>query len=388
MAAVTMPHVMRMRFYLHEITALFEIRHDPLSRLVSIQPRIRERPFVHRSVVVHHANDFEGMSLSDLEVVGVVRGRDFHAARSEIHIHVLVRHHGNLSVRQRQEQRLADQMRIPFIRGVDGYRRIAQHGFGASGGDDDFPAAVRRGIADMPKRSCFLGVLHLRVRKRRLTAGTPIDNSVPAINQALIVKVDERLPHRAGALFVHRERLSRPIAGRAHSALLERDAPAVLLRPLPRALQKALSAHVGLGEPILLHLLHDLDLRRNRSVVVARKPQRRIALHALEAYERILHRRVHRMPHVQLPRDIGRRHHDRKGHFVGVRFRAEISGFFPFGINPVLEVLGVVRLLHLHSLSFSLSAIPRLRVGGHGIPVFLYFVYFFIISLSAEIVNY
>ena len=57
-------------------------------------------------------------------------------------------------------------------------------------------------------------------------------------------------------------------------------------------------------------------------------------------------------------------------------------------LNPVLEVLGVVRLLHLHSLSFSLSAIPRLRVGGHGIPVFLYFVYFFIISLSAEIVNY
>ena len=202
----------------------------------------------------------------------------------------------------------------------------------------------------MPKGARLLGVLHFRVRKGGFTAGAPIDNAVPLINQPFVIQSDKHLAHRSGAFFVHGKRLPRPVARRAHFALLEGNAAPVLRRPIPGALQKAFPADVRLRKPLFLHLFDDLHLGGDGRMVIARDPERGISLHSLKTDEGILHGGVHGVSHVQLSRDVGRRHHDGEGNLVVVDLRAEIAGFFPIGINSVFEILGVVRLLHVHNL--------------------------------------
>ena len=58
MAAVAMPHVVRMGFYLHEISSRLEILHHLFASNVSVQPLVSARLVVHRPVVVHDADNF------------------------------------------------------------------------------------------------------------------------------------------------------------------------------------------------------------------------------------------------------------------------------------------------------------------------------------------
>ena len=60
--------------------------------------------------------------------VGVVRRRDLDGAGPEFPIHIFVRHHGNRLVKKRQNDIFAHEMGIPFVLGMDGHRRISQHG--------------------------------------------------------------------------------------------------------------------------------------------------------------------------------------------------------------------------------------------------------------------
>ena len=101
---------------------------------------------------------------------------------------------------------------------------------------------------------------------------------------------------------------------------------------------------------LLLQGFNDLDLSCNTCMVSTGLPKCIISLHSLKADEGILHGGVHGVSHVQLSRDVGRRHHDGEGNLVVVDLRAEIAGFFPIGINSVFEILGVVRLLHVNNL--------------------------------------
>ena len=80
-AAVAMPHVVRVRLDLDERAAGFEVFHDLFARGEAIHTLVRlARVRVHRAVVVHHADDFQIMAKPYLEVVGVVRGRDLDRA--------------------------------------------------------------------------------------------------------------------------------------------------------------------------------------------------------------------------------------------------------------------------------------------------------------------
>ena len=220
MAAVAMPHVVGVRLYFHQEALFLKIRDDFLSRLVPVQPRIGTRPLVHGAVVVHHADDFEGMSFAHFEVVRVVRGRDFHAARTEFHVHILVRDDGYFPVRQGEFQRLADKTGIPFVVGVYRHGGIPEHRFRSGGGHHHIPLAVRGGIAKVPEGPRFFGVFHFRVGERGLAAGAPVDDAVPLIDESFVVKIDKHFPNGAGTFFVHREGLAGPIARSAQFSLL------------------------------------------------------------------------------------------------------------------------------------------------------------------------
>ena len=86
----------RLNFY--KQPEALHIGDDLLARFVAIEPRVFARLFVHRAVVVHHADHAQIVAKPHFEVVGVVRGRNFYRARAEFGVDVFVRDNGNFSI--------------------------------------------------------------------------------------------------------------------------------------------------------------------------------------------------------------------------------------------------------------------------------------------------
>src|SRR3546814_9422840 len=103
---------------------------------------------------------------------------------------------------------------------MNGHRHVGQHRLGASGRDDDMAGAVLQRIADMPEMPLHFLRLHLQVRNRGAELRVPVDEALVAIEQALVVKLDEHLDEGGGNALVHREALVRPVARRAQAAAL------------------------------------------------------------------------------------------------------------------------------------------------------------------------
>ena len=175
--------------------------------------------------------------------------------------------------------------------------------------------------------------------------GAPVDDAAALINQALFVQRDKHLTHGLGAPLIHGEPGAVPIAAGAQLLLLLHNAVAVLLLPGPYPLQEFFPAQVVAGQP-LLHpqLLFHLDLRGNAGMIDAGNPQGVIALHPLEANQRILHGRIHGVTHMQLAGNVGRGHNDGKGLFALVPLRVEKAALLPHIVDKGLHVL---RLIHL-----------------------------------------
>ncbi len=96
-------------------------------------------------------------------------------------------------------------------------------------------------------------------------------------------------------------------------------------------------------------------------------PKGIVTLHPFVPDQNILHRIVKRMPHMKLPRDIRRRHHNRKRFFAFVRFRAEIAVFFPLLIESFFNSLWIVRFCQFFAhFSFSFKKTP----GNYGLHSF------------------
>ena len=200
----------------------------------------------------------------------------------------------------------------------------------------------------------LLRVFHLGVGECGLAARTPIDNAASAVDEPLLIETEERFAHRFGTFFVHRERQTRPIAGRAELFKLFDDAPAVLFLPRPCAAKKFFPAEFLFGKPLFFHLFHDFDFRGDGSVVRSRQPERAVALHTFETHEDILHRLVHGVTHVQLARNVGGRHHDGERHLRGVDLGAEAALLHPCAVNLFFKLSRIVRRLHLfHCFLFS-----------------------------------
>ena len=170
----------------------------------------------------------------------------------------------------------------------------------------------------------------------------PVDHAVAAVNQPFFVKTGEHVQHGFGTALVHRKAFALPVAGAAELFQLADNAVAVGILPGPGALQKAFTPQHLFGQALFLHLRHDLGLGGNGSVVGAGHPQSGIALHALVADQDILPGLVHRMAHVQLAGDVGRRHDDGERPLAAVDLGVEIPFIAPGLVDPVLGAFGVV----------------------------------------------
>src|SRR3546814_14527792 len=99
-------------------------------------------------------------------------------------------------------------------------------------------------ISDWSSDVCSSDLLHRQVRNRGAELRVPVDEALVAIEQALVVKLDEHLDDGGGKALVHREALVRPVARRAQAAELPGDLAARLRLPFQDMLEKRLASYL------------------------------------------------------------------------------------------------------------------------------------------------
>ena len=156
-----------------------------------------------------------------------------------------------------------------------------------------------------------LALLDLEVGDGRARPGVPVDEVVVAVDQALVVEVDEDLHDRLHVALVEREALVLVVHRGAEALELLDDRAAVLLAPLPHALDEGLAPDLLAARALLLQRALHLLLGRDPGVIGAEDPLRPPPAHALVADEGVLDRAVERVAHVQHAGDVRRRDGDR-----------------------------------------------------------------------------
>ena len=207
--------------------------------------------------------------------------------------------------------------------------------------------------------------------------GTPVHHAFAAIDEALLVKLDEDLLHAARILRVHREPFARPIARAAELLELLDDDAAVLFLPGPDALEEFLAAEVVLGFLLLLlQRLFDLHLRGDAGVVGAGQPEDFLAVHARLAAEDVLDGVVEHVPHVEHAGDVRRRDDDGVRRALVAHARrvgGEATLLQPEVIPFVLDGLRFVGFGNFRSCKETLTTdghrLTRMRCKGRSAPI-------------------
>ena len=356
-AAVAAADIVAVGLDLDEIALLLQIGDDGLARLVAIHAVVLAAVY-YPAVLVDALYLLQIMAQTDLIVVGVVAGGHLNGAGAEAKLNVIVGDDGELAPDEREYRVFADKMLIFFIGGVYGDAAVAQHGLGAGGGNDELLIGVFDGVSDMPEAAGDVLILDLRVGKRGTAMRTPVYHAAALIDKSLFIEVTEGLADGLGAGIVHGEAAALPVAGDAHALLLLDYAVAVLFLPVPDTLKEILAAEVIAGLALLLaeHFL-DLYLSCNTGMVNAGQPERGVALHTLIAGHDVLKRGVQSVTHMELTRDVGGRHDDGEGLFVGVYLTLEITALHPHIINLFFDRFRLVNLREFFHINIPLMKI-------------------------------
>ncbi len=148
---------------------------------------------------------------------------------------------------------------------------------------------------------------HLEVGDRRLAAWAPIDDVGAAIDQPLFIEPDKGLAHRGGARGVHGEVFARPVHARAQPPHLVEDGGAVMLLPLPYALDEGFAAELLACLVFRGELAFDHQLGGYAGVIGPGNPEGQVPAHAAPAGEDVHLGVFEHVAHVQPAGDIRRR---------------------------------------------------------------------------------
>ena len=220
---------------------------------------------------------------------------------------------GDLAVDDGKLDGLAHEGGLLGILRRDGNARVAEHGLGARGGDDDVVLAVDRlgqRVAQVPQMALLVLVLGLVVRDSGGAVGAPVDDALTAIDQAVMVPVAEDLAHGLGVVLVHSKALVIEVDGAAHALDLLDDDAAVLVGPIPASVDKLVAADLQAADALTLELLVDLSLRGDTGVVGTQHPARGLAAHAGHTDDGVLDGVVGGVTHVEFAGHVGRRNGD------------------------------------------------------------------------------
>ena len=151
------------------------------------------------------------MALADFVVVKIVGRCNLDAAGAKIRIDIVVANNGNIPVRQRQANGLADQVAIARVLRVNRDSSIAEHGFRSSGRDNQMTRAIAERIAEVPHVAGFFTVLHFEIGNGGVKLRVPVNQSLTAIDQSFIKQADKGSLHCTRQAFVHGEAFPRPV---------------------------------------------------------------------------------------------------------------------------------------------------------------------------------
>ena len=358
----------------HEMTVLAQFFHDGLTAVFAAHASVlTAQGFVlhHVAVVVDNLDEFEVMGVAEVPVVGVMARRDLEATSTEFTVHVTVGNEGDLAVGDGQDELLAHEAGVAFIFRMHAHGGVAQHGFGAGGGDGHRAGTVGEVVADMPEHTLGVDVIHFVVGKGGVATGAPVDNVLALVDEAVLVELDKDLAHGAGEVLVHSEGFAGPVNGSAKALDLLEDLAAVLLLPFPHAFHKGFAAEVMaalafLGKGTFHHVLGG-----DTGVVSTGNPEHVLALLAGMAAEHVLKGLVQGMADVKDTGDVGRRNDDGIRIARGGQVGSEGLLFFPV-LAPVsfhfLRFIGFGQ--HLQDSSrFNIYRTAPLSCGTFGLCV-------------------
>ena len=286
---------------------------------------------------------------SSLEIVGIVRGRDLHRAGAELGIREqVIGDDRYLAIHQRQQDALAVQMLVALVGGIYRNRRVAQHGLGTRGRNHDvLVRTADHRITNLVELARRLFVHNFQIGHRGDAARTPVHDVLAAIDQPFFIQPDEGLAHGARHALVHGEVLARPIHRGAEPLHLLQDGAAVMLLPVPDALDERFTAHIAAVLALAGELALHHQLRRDSGVVGAGQPERGYAAHALPADDDVDLGVLQHVAHVEVAGDIRRRQRQGERRLACARRRS-------FDVKQLLfhPVLGPARLNRSRLIGF------------------------------------
>ena len=296
-----------------EQTVLVEPLDDGFAALVAVHAGELAVALDDHRVLVEDVDLRQVVGLTHGIVVGVVSRGDLDKAGAKVGIDMIVGEDGNLTVDDRQHDGLTHKGGLLGILRRDGDTRVAEHGLGARGGDDDIVLAVDRlgqRIAQVPQVALLVLVLGLVVRDGGGAVGAPVDDALAAIDQAVMIPVAEDLAHGLDIVLVHGEALVVKVNRAAHALDLLDDDAAVLVGPVPAGVDKLVATDLQAADALAFELLIDLGLRGDTGMVGAQHPARGLAAHAGHTDNGVLDGVIGGVAHVELAGHIGRRNGD------------------------------------------------------------------------------
>ena len=286
---------------------------DGLAALVAVHAGELAVTLDDHRVLVEDIDLRQVVGLTHGVVVGVVGRGDLDEAGAKVGIDVPILKDGDLAVDDGELDGLTHKGGLLGVLRGDGDARVAEHGLGARGSDDDVVLAVDRlgqRVAQVPQMALLVLILGLVVRDGGSAVGTPVDDALAAVDQAVVVPVAEHLAHGLGVVLVHGEALVIEVDGAAHTLDLLDDDAAVLVGPIPAGVDKFVAADLQAADALALELLVDLGLRGDTGVVGAEHPARGLAAHAGHTDDGVLDGVVGGVTHVELAGHVGRRNGD------------------------------------------------------------------------------
>src|SRR5690606_1762334 len=100
---------------------------------------------------------------------------------------------------------------VPFVVGMDGNGRVAQHSFWTGGGHYQLPASVSQRVANMPQVPLLLLVKDFYIGKSRTVKGAEVYQSLAPVNQSFVPHFFERLISSGHDFIVERKNVPAPI---------------------------------------------------------------------------------------------------------------------------------------------------------------------------------
>ena len=318
----------------------------------------------HR-VLIENVDLRQVVGLTHGVIVGVVSRGDLDETGAKVGVDMPILKDGDLAVDDGELNGLTHEGGLLGILRRDCNARVAEHGLGARGGNDDVVLAVDRlsqRVAQVPQVALLVLVLGLVVRDGGGAVGAPVDDALAAVNQTVVVPVAEDLAHGLGIVLVHGEALVVEVDGAAHTLDLLDDDAAVLVGPIPASVDKLVATDLQAANALALELLVDLGLRGDTGVVGAEHPARGLTTHAGHTDDGVLDGVVGGVTHVELAGHVGRRNGD------GAVAHA-LTALVVATVEPLLQDRRLVgrRIVVLgHFFHISLPVPPGRNVGPPG----------------------